>query len=180
MELTSAAERRAGPLQKALLYRLYLLTMRGESQRWLSIRRWIFDRLLGRKHYKLNIFADVFIEGIERLSIGDNVSINRGSHISANGGLSIGNDVSIAHAASILTMEHGFSNPALPIKNQPVAFAAVSIGDNVWIGARVCILAGVSLATGTIVAAGAVVKHSVTEPNCTVGGVPARILKERR
>lgn len=154
--------------------------MRGESLRWLTLRRWIFDRLLGRQHKKLNVFADVFIEGIDGLSLGDNVSINRGCHISANGGLSIGNDVSIAHATSILTMEHGFSDPGVPIKNQPVACTPVFIDDNVWIGARVCILAGAKLATGTIVAAGAVVKHPVTEPNCTIGGVPARVLKERR
>jgi acetyltransferase-like isoleucine patch superfamily enzyme len=170
---------RAGRIQSALLYRVYLLTIRGESLRWLAFRRWIFDRLLGRKHKKLCIFADVFIEGISGLSLGDNVSINRGCHISANGGLAIGNNVSIAHATSILTMEHGFNDPALPIKDQPVTFAPVSIADNVWIGARVCVLAGTSLASGTIVAAGAVVKDTVAQSNCTIGGVPARILKKR-
>ena len=179
MELKSLSDGRIARTQKALLYRLYLLIMRGESLHWLAVRRWIIDGLLGRKHHKLNIFADVFIEGVDGLAVGDNVSINRGCHISANGGLKIGNDVSVAHATSILTVEHGFTDSGLPIKNQPVAFAPVSIGDNVWIGARVCILAGVSLANGTIVAAGAVVKHSVRKPNCTIGGVPARILKER-
>jgi acetyltransferase-like isoleucine patch superfamily enzyme len=166
-------------LKRSLLYRLYLLTIRGESQLWLGVRRWIFDQMLGRKHDRLNIFPDVFVEGIDGLKLGDNVSINRACNLSAFGGLTIGNDVSIAHATSILTTEHGFSDPSRPIKEQPVAHAPVTIGDNVWIGAQVCILAGVSLAPGTIVGAGSVVKHPVTEKNCTIAGVPAKILKRR-
>lgn len=179
MELTKVDGRRSGRIGTALLYRIYLLTMRGESIHWLRLRRWIFDRLLGRRHRRLNIFADVFIEGIEGLTLGDDVSINRGCNLSAAGGLVIGNHVSIAHSTSILTTEHGFSDPGMPIKEQPVTFAPVAIGDDVWIGARVCILAGVSLPTGTIVAAGAVVNRAVAEPNCTIGGVPAKVLKKR-
>lgn len=179
MELTKVHGRRSGRVEKALLYRLYLLTMRGESMHWLRLRRWIFDRLLGRRHRRLNIFADVYIQGLEGLTLGDDVSINRGCNLSAAGGLVIGNHVSIAHSTSILTAEHGFSDPTTPIKEQPVAFAPVAIGDDVWIGARVCILAGVSLPTGTIVAAGAVVNRAVAEPNCTIGGVPAKVLKKR-
>lgn len=166
-------------LKRALLYRLYLLVMRGESLNWLRVRRWIIDQLLGRKHRQLNIFPDVFIEGIEGLRIGDNVSINRGCNISAFGGLTIGNDVSIAHSTSILTSEHGFSDPSRPIKEQPVRYAAVTISNNVWIGARVCILAGVMLPSGTIVGAGAVVKRSLGKENCTIGGVPAQVIRER-
>jgi acetyltransferase-like isoleucine patch superfamily enzyme len=166
-------------MKRALLYRVYLLTMRGESMAWLPVRHWLLDHLLGRRHRQLNIFPDVFIEGIEGLTLGDNVSINRNSNLSAAGGLVIGNDVSIAHSTSILTTEHSFSDPARPIKEQPISTAPVAIADDVWIGARVILLAGVSLARGTIVAAGAVVKHSVTEENCTIGGVPAEVIKRR-
>ncbi len=172
-------KRRASGLQRAVLYRMYLVTMRAESLRWLKFRRWLFDHLLGRRHRQLNIFPDVFIEGLEGLAIGDNVSINRGCNISASGGLHIGNDVSVGHSTSILTTEHSFSDPSRPIKEQAVINAAVAIGDNVWIGARVVVLAGVSLAPGTIVGAGAVVKSSVPAGNCTIGGVPARVIKER-
>jgi acetyltransferase-like isoleucine patch superfamily enzyme len=163
-------------LKRALLYRLYLLTMRGESMLWLPLRRWIVDALLGRKHRKLQIFADVFIEGLEGLTIGDNVSINRGCNLSAAGGLTIGDDVAIGHSCSILTSEHGFSAPDIPIKIQPIDFAPVAIGSNCWIGARAIILADVLLAEGTIVGAGAVVTKSVETPCQTIGGVPAKAI----
>lgn len=171
--------KRPSRLKRAIFYRLYLLTMRGESMRWLPIRRWIIDHLLGRRHHRLQIFADVFVEGVHGLSIGDNVSVNRGCNLSAAGGLTIGNDVAIGHSTSVLTTEHRFSDPGVPIKEQPVDQFPVVIGDNCWIGARVCILAGVSLAKGTIVGAGAVVKGSSKQENCTLAGVPARMIRDR-
>jgi acetyltransferase-like isoleucine patch superfamily enzyme len=163
---------------KKLAYRLYLATMRFQGMTWLGVRRALLDLLLGRKHSKLQIFPDVFIEDYENLRLGDNVSINRDCHISAGGGLIIGNDVSIGHATSILTAEHGFSGSG-PIKEQPVEYRPVSIGNNVWIGARVIILGGVSLPDGTIVAAGAVVTKSVEKANSTIAGVPAKLIKIR-
>jgi acetyltransferase-like isoleucine patch superfamily enzyme len=170
---------RPSRVKRALLYRLYLLTMRGESMNWLPVRRCLLNALLGRKHRRLQVFADVFIEGLDGLTIGDNVSINRGCNISAEGGLTIGDDVAIGHSSTILTTEHGFSAADVPIKSQPLDNFRTFIGPNCWLGARVCILAGVSLARGTIVGAGAVVKHSVTDPDCTVAGVPARLIKRR-
>ena len=171
--------RRPSRLKRGLLYRLYLLTMRGESMHWLPVRRWLLDGLLGRKHQGLQVFADVFIEGLEGLTIGDNVSINRGCNISAEGGLTIGDDVAIGHSSTLLTTEHGFSAVDVPIRNQPLDNFPTVIGPNCWLGARVCILAGVSLARGTIVGAGAVVTHSVEDSDCTVAGVPARLIKRR-
>jgi len=166
-------------ITRGLLLRLYWLTMRAESLRWIKVRRWLLNRLLGRKHRELWVFPDVYFDGIEGLQLGDCVSFNRGCNITASGGLIIGNDVSIAHSTTILTVEHGFADPKIPIKYQPVTFHPVTIGDNVWIGARTVILGGVSLAKGTIVAAGSVVKHSVTEENCTIAGVPAKIVRRR-
>jgi acetyltransferase-like isoleucine patch superfamily enzyme len=169
---------RRGRLAEKLAYRLYLATMHFQPMIWVRIRCALLDFILGRKHSKLNVFPDVFIDGYQNLSLGDNVSINRDCHISAGGGLTIGNDVSIGHATSILTAEHGFSGSG-PIKEQPVEYRPVSIGNNVWIGARVIILGGVSLPDGTIVAAGAVVTKSVEQPNSTIAGVPAKIIKIR-
>lgn len=166
-------------LKRALLYRLYLLTIRGESIAWLRLRRWIFNQLLDRNHNKLNIFPDVFIEGVEGLKLGDNVSINRGCNISADGGVTIGNDVSIGHSTSIMSTEHRHSDSTRPIKEQWVDNLPVTIGDNIWIGARVCILAGVSLPPGTIVGAGSVVTRSIADENCTIAGVPAKVIKFR-
>lgn len=55
---------------------------------------------------------------------------------------------------------------------------AVSIGNDVWIGASATVLGGISIGTGAIVAAGAVVTRDV-KPYAIVGGVPAVVKKCR-
>ena len=165
--------------RKRFCYFLYLCVMRAELPVFVRIRTRLVDALLGRRHDRLLVFPDVMITSYEGLTLGRNVSINRGCHLSCIGGLSIGDDVAIGHNTSILTTEHGYRDVDIPIKTQPISFAPVRIGDNVWIGARVVILAGVTIAEGTIIAAGAVVAKDVLEANTIVGGVPARFIRRR-
>jgi acetyltransferase-like isoleucine patch superfamily enzyme len=54
----------------------------------------------------------------------------------------------------------------------------VTIGSDVWIGARAIILDGISIGDGAIIAAGAVVTTDI-EPYAVVGGVPARVIRFR-
>jgi len=56
--------------------------------------------------------------------------------------------------------------------------APVTIGADVWIGANAVVLKGTSIGDGAVVAAGAVVAGSVP-PGAVVGGVPAKVLKNR-
>lgn len=159
--------------------RLYLLTLRYESMLWVRFRARLVERMIGRQRGGLNIFPDVHIEGHGGLVIGDKVSINRGCNISADGGLTIGDHVSIGHGVTIVTADHGYDDPQVPIQEQPMREAPVRIGSNVWVGAQAIILSGVEIANGTVIAAGSVVAKSVTEPDTIIGGVPARRLKSR-
>jgi len=54
----------------------------------------------------------------------------------------------------------------------------VRVGNDVWIGAGALVLDGVSIGDGAIVAAGAVVVRDV-EPYSIVGGIPARVIRQR-
>ena len=54
----------------------------------------------------------------------------------------------------------------------------IIIEDDVWIGANCIILSGVKISRGAIIAAGSVVIKDVA-PFTIVGGVPARLIKER-
>lgn len=166
-------------LTNRLIYKLYLLVMRGESMRWLPVRRWLLDRLLGRTHRELEIHANVFIDGWWGLTLGDRVTINRDCTLLAGGGLAIGEETMIAHGCSIVTTQHGHEGSE-PMRDQPVSLHPVAIGRDVWLGARVIVLGGADLADGTIAAAGAVVTRPFTEPYATIGGVPAKVIKASR
>jgi len=54
----------------------------------------------------------------------------------------------------------------------------VAIGNDVWIGHAVTVLPGVAVGDGAVLAAGAVVRKDVAAYTI-VGGVPARVLRER-
>jgi serine acetyltransferase len=54
----------------------------------------------------------------------------------------------------------------------------ITVGNDVWIGAKSTIMSGVKIGDGAIVAAGALVTKDV-EPYSIVGGNPARLLKYR-
>jgi acetyltransferase-like isoleucine patch superfamily enzyme len=57
-------------------------------------------------------------------------------------------------------------------------FIDISIGHDVWIGAKSIIIDGVTIGNGAIVGAGAVVTNNVP-PYAIVGGVPAKIIRYR-
>lgn len=55
---------------------------------------------------------------------------------------------------------------------------AVTIGHDVWIGHGATVLPGVTIGNGAVIGAGAVVSKDVA-PYAIVGGVPARLIRER-
>ncbi len=122
------------------------------------------------------IRENVIIKHIENISFGDNVSIHQFCYIDAEGGLNIGSNVSIAHATSILTSNHTYSDLNTPIKYQPMKLSSCFIKDDVWIGCGCRILAGTTLESRTIVAAGAVVNSSF-DRGSIIGGIPSKVLK---
>src|SRR5690606_3039735 len=60
-----------------------------------------------------------------------------------------------------------------------VSGAAASIGDNVYIGPGVKIFGPIVLGDNIAIGANAVVNKSFPEGNCTIGGVPAKIISAK-
>lgn len=160
-----------------LALRVYLLAMRFDGRLMRHLRRKALEIATGRPLPGLYTDADVRIAGAENLVIGSNVSLHYWSFFSAQGGLTIGDDVAIGHGCSILTSKHEFGDRTMTIKAQPITLHRVIIGDDVWIGANVTILAGVTIGPRTIVAAGAVVTQSFPEGHVIIGGIPAREIR---
>ena len=111
--------------------------------------------------------------------IGDRVAINSYCALWGAGGLKIGQDTGIAIHTVMIASNHGIDDLTIPMMQQPLRKIGISVGENVWIGANCVILDGVTIGTGAVVAAGAVVSRNV-ERETVVGGVPARVIKNRR
>lgn len=122
------------------------------------------------------------------LSLGRNVTLsssNRiGNHVTINDncrvhGCAIDDFALIAPECYVITRNHRYKDPNIPIALQGYTDdKPISIGRDVWIGARVTLLPGITLGQGSIVAAGAVVTTDVA-PYRIVGGVPARVIGHR-
>ena len=107
--------------------------------------------------------------------IGDRVVINRKVLLDGRGGrLVIGNDVDIAQETNIWTLEHDVNSDTHAAKGSDV-----TIEDHVWIASRVTILPGVRIGQGAVVASNSVVTKDVP-PMAIVGGVPAKVIGQRR
>ncbi|MBQ2939382.1 MAG: acyltransferase [Clostridia bacterium] len=109
--------------------------------------------------------------------LGDHSGIGEGSVL---GLVTIGKDCMMGPECRIITQQHNFDRTDLPMRLQGKGeVKPVTIGDDVWIGARVTILPGVQIGTGAIVGACSVVTKNV--PNyAVVAGNPARIIRMRK
>lgn len=125
---------------------------------------------IGARSY---IYPDVTIIIPSKIKIGCDSFINFGGLLSAYGGITIGDSVSIGYNCSIITESHDFDSIDYNIIVKPVI-----IEDNVWIGSNATILPGVKIAESSVIAAGAVVT-SDTEKNFIYGGIPAKKIKQR-
>lgn len=106
-------------------------------------------------------FNAVLRADINAIRLGDRCNVQDGAciHVAhGNGAVTIGNDVSIGHNATV---------------------HACTIHDGALIGMGAVVLDGAVVGQGAIVAAGAVVlKHTVIGPNEIWGGVPAKLIKK--
>jgi len=107
------------------------------------------------------------------VTIGRNSIINRGVLLDGRYPLTIGNNVSVSEEAMFVTLEHDPDSATFENRGGPIVVA-----DRAFVGTRALILPGVTIGEGAVVAAGAVVTRDV-EPYTIVGGVPARLLRQR-
>lgn len=134
-----------------------------------------FYRVVGMKigsgstiHMKLSLYDP------SGISIGEDTIVGEKCTLDGRGKLTIGNHVDIASEVMIYNSEHDVNDPKFS-----AIVAPVRIGDYVFIGPRAIILPGVTIGEGAVVGAGAVVTKDV-EPFSIVGGVPARVIGERK
>jgi acetyltransferase-like isoleucine patch superfamily enzyme len=116
------------------------------------------------------------IEG--RLAIGAGTILGHHCTIAAAESVTIGADCLLGEFVSVRDHDHAFDRLDLPVAAQGRRSAPVTIGDDVWIGAKATITAGVRIGDHAIIGAGAVVTSDV-EALAIVAGVPARFVRYR-
>lgn len=120
----------------------------------------------------------IYISDAKNLKIGSHVRINE--HVFLQGNITIGNHVMIAPYAAIYTKTHEFEDVGRPMVLQGnKEEGPVVLENNVWLGRNVVVLPGVKVGEGAIVGANSVVTKDVL-PFTIVGGVPAKLIKERK
>lgn len=110
----------------------------------------------------------------QNIKIGKGTIIGDGVFLDGREKLKIGDHVDIASQVMIYNSEHDIHSEDF----KPVS-APVEVGDFVFVGPRAIILPGVKIGKGAVVGAGAVVTKNVGEFKI-VGGVPAQEIGERK
>jgi len=108
------------------------------------------------------------------LTIGHRCFISRDVVVDATAKVSIGNGVVMGPEVCFLTATHEIDAPGQ--RAGALRSAPITIGDGVWIGARVTILPGVTVGPGAILGAAALVTQDVPA-NVVAVGVPAHVVR---
>lgn len=136
--------------------------------------RSMFSRIIGQDLDEgFTMFPPFTTDYGKNIHVGKRLFINSGCRFQDQGGIYLGDDVLIGHNVVLATLNHHIA----PSRRSALIPAPIHIGDRVWIGSNTTILPGVTIGDNSIVAAGATVTKDVP-PNCIVGGVPARLIRE--
>jgi acetyltransferase-like isoleucine patch superfamily enzyme len=131
--------------------------------------------MLGTELHVYN-FRDLPHAGI---SIGQGCIIGERNIIRGSGGVKIGDHVLTAPGVQILSSNHLYGDPTLPIMEQGVSTEGITIEDGGWIGAGAIILDGVRIGRNSVIGAGAVVTHDVPPYGIALGS-PAEVVGDTR
>ena len=125
------------------------------------------------------LFDSVYLNAGKRIKIGSNSHVDVFTCIYGHGGVEIGEKCAIAAGVRIYSQSNQYDfDQDLPVIEQPIKFAPVKIGNDVWIGANAVILPGVTIGDHSVIGAGAVVTRSIP-PKSVAVGVPASVIKQR-
>lgn len=112
------------------------------------------------------------------LIVGSRTIFGHHCTIGAKESVRIGADCLIAEMVSVRDNDHVISNDqGLPYRDQGHVTSPVTIGTNVWLGARTVVGRGVRIGDNSVVGAGAVVTRDVPANSLAVG-VPARVIRD--
>ena len=135
-------------------------------------------RIIIGRHCSLDTMARLFVANQAVLLLEDNVAIGPYNIINAFDDCTIRRNSMLGPYVNINCADHGLALGE-PMRFQAGSYAPVIIEEDCWIGSHAVILKGVTIGEGAVVAAGAVVTRDVP-PYAVVGGIPAKVIGDRR
>ncbi|MCU0265307.1 MAG: acyltransferase [Actinomycetia bacterium] len=112
------------------------------------------------------------------LRIGDKCVFGKDNVVNAYLDIEFGGSTIVADWVYVCDFDHVFADIHTPIKDQGIVKSPVRIGPDTWIGTKVTVLRGVTVGHGSVLAANSVINRDVP-PMSVVGGVPAKVIKNR-
>lgn len=124
------------------------------------------------------IYPGVWITPARNLVIEDHVDLAKDVLITTTGGVFIGARTLVGYRTQIISADHTIPPVGEPFPISGDVEKKVHIANDVWIGANCLITAGVTIGEGAVIAGGSVVTKDVAR-NTIVGGVPAKLIRNR-
>ena len=121
-------------------------------------------------------FINLSSEGFSNLKIGDNCYFGYECMFDLTGKILIEDEVTLSPRCTILTHQDVGDRPLAKI--YPATKGETVLRKGCWLGASSTVLNNVIIKEKSVIAAGAVVTKNV-EKNSLVGGVPARLIKDK-
>lgn len=113
------------------------------------------------------------------LRVGDKVVFGRDNTVNCYLDIEFGDATIVADWVYVCDFDHVYEDVTVPIKDQGIVKSPVRIGPDCWVGTKASVLRGAMVGEGCVLAAHTVVRDEVPAFS-VVGGVPGRVLKDRR
>ena len=113
------------------------------------------------------------------LVIHDGAGLGAGSWFTGGAAIELGRRLRMGPQCLFITGDHPVPPDFQTFDQVPGVSRPITVGDDVFIGARSIILPGVSIGSGAAIGAGSVVTKDVPE-GAVAAGNPARVLRTRR
>ena len=117
--------------------------------------------------------ANVTLLNTNRLFIGNDVYIARGTWLNCMSGLTLEDEVTVAPYVVMSTLQHVFRDGS--VHGGGSIGKPIVVGKGTWLAAHVSVKCGVTIGKGNLVAANACVV-SDTPDHVIVGGVPGKVI----